>query len=73
MTEQKKHYEIGEGYMQIVSAPPKYDKEGILIEVEQAVYYCVMCGQEGKYLAPETNEVLCLRCLKNNDEARGKK
>lgn len=69
----KKRYEAGEGYMQIVPAPPSYDSNGNLIQKKEVVYTCIMCGNQGKYVAPETNEVLCLRCLKNNDEARRKR
>jgi len=59
----KKKFLAGEGYMEIQMDVFKSTSS-------PTIYYCVMCKQLGNIIAPETEEILCRSCMKNNDEAR---
>ena len=71
--DEKKRFLSGEGYLKIIQNPIKYASDGkTMVKVEETIYLCVMCGKKGLYVIPETNEVLCYKCLLNNNEARTK-
>ena len=54
-----------QGYSEI---EPEIDSQTL----QQIYPPCVMCGKAGMFIAPETNESLCRKCVENNDEAREK-
>ncbi len=39
-------------------------------EITDTFLLCVMCNDSAFFIAKETDEPLCLKCKKNNDEAR---
>lgn len=69
---EKAQLKPGEAYRKIVyhSYEDRYITKGDKVKVRIP---CVMCGQVAEYIAPETDEPLCLYCCRNNDEARVRK
>ena len=61
-----KKYLPGEGYFEI-------QMDVFNSKSSPTIHYCIMCKQLGNIIAPETEEVLCRRCMQSNDEARGRK
>jgi len=38
--------------------------------MEEKRFYCIMCKEEAEYIVEETEEPLCEKCMRTNEEAK---